>query len=335
MICGFADGSKRYFVLAVLSAAVSILLTFLMPQIVGFTVDSVIGAKEAALPAFLEALYEKLGGRDYLRANFVLCAVGVMAASALAGAFGYLNRLGTAKGTEGFVKRLRDTLFAHIQHLPFSWHTENQTGDIIQRCTYDVETAQRFISTQLIEVVRTFLLVALALVIMFSMNAFMAAIALAFMPILIGYSMIFYSKVGSRFREADEAEGALLAHVQENLTGVRVVRAFGRERFEIDRFDEKNDAYIGKWVSLGKTLGVFWGLGDIVSSGEMLVMTVVGSLLSVSGQITLGDFLIFLSYTTTLMWPIRQLGHILSEMSKANVSLGRIMEILDTRVEME
>ncbi len=333
MIRRFADGSKRYFVLAVLAAALSILFTFLMPQIVGFTVDSILGDKQAALPAFLEQLYDRLGGREYLRANFIVCAAGVVASSALAGVFNYFNRFGTAKGTEKFIKRLRDTLFSHIQRLPFSWHTENQTGDIIQRCTYDVETAQRFISMQLVEVVRTLLLVVLALVIMYSMNVLMASIALAFIPLIVGYSLIFYARIGSRFREADEAEGVLLAHVQENLTGVRVVRAFGRERFEIDKFDQKNEAYIGKWMSLGKTLGIFWGLGDIVSSGELLVITAVGSILAVSGRITLGEFLVFLSYMTTIMWPIRQLGHILSEMSKTGVSLRRIQDIFDAPIE--
>ncbi len=333
MINRFAVGSRRYFVLAVLAAVLSILFTFLMPQIVGFTVDSVIGAKETALPAFLNGLYEKIGGRGFLRANIILCAASVAACSALASVFGYFNRLGTAKGTERFIKRLRDTLFSHIQRLPFSWHTENRTGDIIQRCTYDVDIAQRFISMQLIEVVRTILLVTLALVIMFSMNALIAAIALGFMPLIVGYSMGFFSKIAVRFREADEAEGALLAHVQENLTGVRVVRAFGRERFEVDNFDEKNKTFIDKWISLGYTLGVFWGIGDIVSSGELLVMTAAGTLLSVTGRITLGEFLVFLSYTTTLMWPIRQLGHILSEMSKTSVSLRRIQDILDTPVE--
>ena len=333
MILRFADGSKRYFVLAVFAAVLSILFTFLMPQIVGLTVDSIIGDKNPELPAFLTGLYNRLGGRTFFRANFILCAAGVVAASALASVFGYFNRLGTAKGTERFIMKLRDTLFAHIQRLPFSWHTGNATGDIIQRCTYDVETAQRFISAQLIEVVRTMLLVTLALVIMFSMNAFMASITLAFTPFIIGYSVIFYTRVSTRFREADEAEGELLTHVQENLTGVRVVRAFGRERFETDKFDDINEKYIGKWISLGSILGVFWGIGDIVSSGELLVMTAVGALLSASGKITLGEFLIFLSYTTTLMWPIRQLGHILSEMSKTGVSLRRIQDILDTPLE--
>ena len=333
MIKRFASGGKRYYLLAILAAVMSILFTFLMPQIVGFTVDSVIGEEQTALPAFLENLYGKLGGRDFLRANFIICAVGVVAASALAGVFAYFNRLGTAKGTELFIQKLRDTLFAHIQRLPFSWHTENQTGDIIQRCTYDVETVQRFISMQLIEVVRTVLLVTTALVIMFSMNTLMALLSLAFVPLVVGYSLNFYAKIADRFRKADEAEGELLAHVQENLTGVRVVRAFGRERFEIDKFDEKNGTFISKWISLGKTLGVFWGLGDIASAGQLLVITAVGSALAVAGRITLGDFLVFLSYTTTLMWPIRQLGHILSEMSKTGVSLLRIQDILDTPIE--
>ncbi|SHH65224.1 ATP-binding cassette, subfamily B [Sporobacter termitidis DSM 10068] len=335
MLTGFAKGSKRYFAVAVLATALSILFSFLMPQVVGFTVDSVIGTKSAALPGFLMALFERAGGRDYLRANFIVCALGVVLCACLSGIFNYFSRMGTARGTEGFVKRLRDTLFTHTQYLPFSWHTENQTGDIIQRCTYDVDTAQRFISQQLIEVVRTLLLVALALGIMFSMNVLLAVIALCFIPLILGYSGFFFSRIADKFEEADEAEGELMIHVQENLTGVRVVRAFGRERYETDRFDEKNEAYVGKWLTLGKILGYFWGIGDIVSSGELLVMVTVGAALAAHGTITLGEYLVFISYTVTMAWPVRQLGHIISEMSKTGVSLRRIKEILDAPVEEE
>jgi ATP-binding cassette subfamily B protein len=255
--------------------------------------------------------------------------------SVLSGVFSAVSRLGTAAGTERTVKKLRDTLFRHTQYLPFSWHTKNQTGDIIQRCTYDVETIHRFISGQLLEVVRIVLLLALALSFMFSMNTLMAFIALAFIPLIIGYSAFFFSKIGHKFQEADEAEGEVMIHVQENLTGVRVVRAFGREKHETDRFDKKNEVYVGTWLELGKILGYFWGIGDIVSSGELLVMVTVGTLLAVSGKVSLGEFIVFLSYTTTMMWPVRQLGRIISEMSKAGVSLGRVKEILDAPVEAE
>ncbi len=223
--------------------------------------------------------------------------------------------------------------FNHTQHLPFAWHTKNQTGDIIQRCTYDVDITQRFVSQQLIEVVRTLILITFALIFMFSMNITMAVIALAFIPLILGYSTFFIKRIAHKFLEADEAEGELMIHVQENLTGVRVVRAFGRERYETDRFDEKNETYIGKWLSLGYTLGVFWGVGDIVSSGELLIMVVVGSIMAAAGQLSLGEFLVFIFYTQTMAWPVRQLGRILSEMSKTGVSLKRIKEILDAPVE--
>lgn len=335
MLAGFAKGAKRYFFIAVLGTAVSILFSFLMPQVVGFTVDSVLGTKGMSLPAFLSDILDKLGGRDFLRANFIFCAAGVVLCAVLSGIFNYFSRMGSARGTELFIKKLRDTLFTHTQYLPFSWHTENQTGDIIQRCTYDVDTTQRFVSQQLIEVVRTVILVTVALIFMFSMNVILALIALAFIPLILGYSRGFITKIADKFQEADEAEGELMIHVQENLTGVRVVRAFGREKYETDRFDEKNETYVGKWLSLGYTLGVFWGVGDIVSSGELLVMVTVGSLLAAAGKLSLGEFLVFISYTLTMAWPIRQLGRILSEMGKTGVSLKRIKEILDAPREEE
>jgi ATP-binding cassette subfamily B protein len=323
MLTGFAKGSKRYFFIAVLATLLSTLFSFLMPQVIGFTVDSVLGTKDSLLS----------GARNFLRGNFIFCGLGVVLCALLSGVCTFLARMGTARGTERFVKKLRDTLFTHTQYLPFSWHTENQTGDIIQRCTYDVDTAQRFISQQLIEVVRTLILVTVALVFMFSMNVLLAVIALCFIPLVLGYSSFFFSRVADKFQEADEAEGELMIHVQENLTGVRVVRAFGRERYEMDRFDVRNEAYIGKWLTLGKILGWFWGIGDVVSSGELLVMTAVGSVLAATGKITLGEFLVFISYTMTMAWPVRQFGRILSEMSKAGVSLRRIKEILDAPVE--
>jgi ATP-binding cassette subfamily B protein len=335
MLMRFAKGSKRYFFAAVAAAAFSILCSFFMPQVVGFTVDSVIGDKVPALPGFAQRLYDSVGGREFLAANLIICAAGVVIFAALSGILNYFSRMGLAKGTEGFVRSLRDTLFTHIQFLPFSWHTKNLTGDIIQRCTSDVETTRRFVSQQLIEVVRTVILVTLALVIMFSMDLVMTLIVLAFIPLILAYTMFFYKKIGHKFLEADEAEGRLMVHVQENLTGVRVVRAFGRERFETDGFNEKNDAFTDKWITLGKTLSVFWGVGDIVSALQLLTVVTVGAYMAASGRITLGNFLVFLSYTMTIAWPVRQMGRTLSEMSKTGVSLKRLKEILDAPAEEE
>ena len=329
----FSKNAKRYLLASILCAGVAIFFNFLMPRIVGFTVDSVIGDAETNLPAFLERFYERLGGREYLRANLIVCSAGVVLSAVISGAFNFLSRSSLAAGTERFTKNLRDALYRHTQFLPFSWHTEHLTGDIIQRCTSDVETARRFISQQLIDVVRTVILVVLALVIMFSMHPGLAAMTLGFIPFIMAYNTFFFLRIARKFKECDETEGVLMTDVQENLTGVRVVRAFGRERHELKKFDKWNDLFAKKWIDLGLTLGVYWGVGDVVSAIQLMSVVAVGAYLAATGRLTLGELLVFISYTTTMAWPVRQLGRTLSEMSKAGVSFGRMKEILDAPAE--
>ncbi len=331
----FAHGYKRFFILAIAASGLSILFQFLMPQVIRITVDSVIGDRPFALPASVMSAIDSMGGRDFLRTHLLFCALFVIVFSLLSGIFNFLSRMGVARGTEGTIRTLRNTLFAHVQRLPFAWHTQNQTGDIIQRCTSDVDVVRNFIANQLIEVLRTLILITTALTLMFSMNAALSFVALIFIPIVMLYSGIYYRRISRQFRDADEAEGDLTVAVQENLTGVRVVRAFGRERYEVDRFDEKNNTFANKWINLGYTLGAYWGLGDLVTGLQVLSVIVFGSLLAVRGSITLGEFLVFVSYNQTLAWPVRSLGRTLSEMSKTGVSLTRLYEILVARAEDE
>ena len=135
--------------------------------------------------------------------------------------------------------------------------------------------------------------------------------------------------------KADEAEGALSSTVQENLTGVRVVRAFGREKFEIDRFDERNERFAGLWIKLGGIMSAYWATGDFITGIQILTVLVTGTVLVVHQELTLGEFLAFVSYNSSLTWPIRSLGRILSDMSKAGVSVERVAYILDAEEEKE
>ncbi|MCQ2452537.1 MAG: ABC transporter ATP-binding protein/permease, partial [Oscillospiraceae bacterium] len=244
-----------------------------------------------------------------------------------------LSRSALARGTEGFILRLRNSLFRHVQYLPFSWHTDNLTGDIIQRCTSDVETTRNFIEKQLIELIRTILLLLAAFLIMFTLDTVMALVCGIFVPIIVLYSVLFYRRAYKKFMACDEAEGDLMVKVQENLTGVRVVRAFGREAYEMDTFDEKNNIYAQKWLDMGYILGIFWGLGDVVSGLQLLAVVAVGALLVVRGRITLGTLLVFISYTQTIGGPVRQMGHLLSEMSRTGVALQRIQEVIQAEEE--
>jgi len=335
MLAGFTQKIKRFFLFSIMAAIVAALLGFISPLIVGFTVDAVIGDEAASLPGPIMRLYEALSVQGALGRNLMICASFVVVCALAAGFFNYMSRVNMAKGSERMINNLRTQLFAHTQRLPFEWHTKNQTGDIIQRCTSDVETVRRFVFQQLLEVMRTIILITIAMSIMFTLNPLMALVVTVFLPLILCYTIFYFIRIAKKFLVADQAEGALMVKVQENLTGVRVVRAFGREIHETKLFDEKNNDFTNKWISLSGTFGAFWGIGDTVAGIQLLCVIAVGSFLAANGDLTIGDLIVFISYTQMLIWPVRQLGRILSEMSKTGVSLKRIKEIFDAPGETD
>lgn len=312
LILRYFKGAKRYFLAAVLASLITTVFNALTPQIFRFTIDSV------------------LEGNDYpyLAEHLWIMALLLVGVALFSGAAMYVSRYHTAKAGENFAKNMRDALFAHVQKLPMKWHDKHQTGDIIQRCTSDVEVIRNFVVTQLLEVFRTVFLVAVSFSIMVSMNVKLSLIVLLFVPLVVAYSGIFYRLIARRFTDADEAEGALSTVVQENATGVRVVRAFGREKFEMERFREKNDIFANLWIRLGTLSGLYWGVGDLITGLQVVTIIVLGAVEAVHGTITVGEFIAFASYNTTLVWPIRGLGRILSDMSKAGVSFERVDYII-------
>ncbi len=326
-------GAMRWLVLSILAAFAAVGANFLMPQVFRFAVDGVLGMDTESLPPLMQPVLEKLGAQYSQGQMLAYCAVAVVVLMALSGGFFFLSRTGMAKGTELFCRNLRNKVYRHVQYLPFKWHVQNQTGEIIQRCTADMEVIRNFLSAQLLEFMRTLLLIATALVLMFSMNVPLTLIATAFIPLIAGYSIVFFILVGHRFLKADEAEGELTSAVQENLTGVRVVRAFGREKYELDRFDKFNNSFANLWLRLGKTLSLYWGIGDFATGLQIMTIVVAGAVMAANGSISLGEFLVFVSYNQSLAWPIRALGRTLSEMSKTGVSAKRIQEVMDEEEE--
>lgn len=317
LVYKFFKGSKKYFFIAVAASLATTALNSLTPQIFRFTVDSVLSGETFA----------------WLSKNLWVMALLLVAVALLSGGATYVSRTYTSRAGENFAKNLRDSLFAHVQRLPVKWHDKHQTGDIIQRCTSDVEVIRNFVVTQLLEVFRTVFLVAVSFGMMFSMNVKLSLIVMCFIPVVVVYSTVFYRLIAGRFTTADEAEGELSTVVQENATGVRVVRAFGREKFEMERFYEKNDAFAKLWIKLGTLSGLYWGTGDLITGLQVVAVIVLGAAEAVHGNITVGEFIAFASYNTTLVWPIRGLGRILSDMSKAGVSFERVDYIIRAEEE--
>ena len=311
-----------------LGMGASLLLTLLrmaFTQVIRFTVDGVLLGDGSGLPPFAAVLSPRtqLAAACALAATIALLQFGVS----------YIQDSRLPMGSERFVKSLRDALYSRIQRLPYSWHVQNSTGDIIQRCISDVEIVRAFVMDQLLELLGTLFMIVTCVVIMFTMNVKMALLATAFVPVIVGYSVLFFRHMSGRYEKADEAEGALSAVVQENLTGVRVVRAFGREKTELDKFREKNNRYTDLWLRLGDWMSAFYTLGDMMSILQVFAIVVLGVHLCVAGEVSLGVYLAFVSYTRELTLPVRRLGRTISEMSKANVSIDRLLYILESEEE--
>ena len=324
-----------HFAAALLCACLSMALNALTPQIIRITVDSILGSEEAKLPALLLRVLPLETLRQEPVTALWWAAGAVMVTALLRGLCSFGQRAQLSRGSEAYVKGLRDDLYRRIQYLPFAWHKQHPTGDIIQRCTSDVDVIRTFVCNQLVEVVRTVFLIILYLWIMFRMNVKLSLIALAFIPIVGLSSGVFYRKISSRFKTADEAEGEVTTCAQENLTAVRVVRAFGREKYEEDKFQAKSERYAGLWIHLGKLLSVYWASGTLLTCLQVMVIILAGIHESVAGAMTLGAFVAFVSYNESLAWPVRSLGRVLSDMSKAGVSMDRVGYILRSPEEQD
>lgn len=319
----FLRGSLHLFALSIFCSFCVSVLDLINPRIIGYAVDMVMG-KAPELPALLQRLPDV----TYLFQSVGTSALAVCVLALFAALFRTLSGALNSAGAETLVQRMRRLLFSHLLQLPCSWYSRNQTGDIIQRCTSDVETVKTFISEQLTQLFRTILLIALALVFMAGIHMGLMLLAFFFIPVIVLYSLFFYTRIGSSFQRADEEEGKLSSIVQENLTGIRVVRAFGREKEERDRFETKNSSYTALWVHLMKLLSAFWSLGDLFSGLQVMVVVIAGATLCVHQSLSAGEYIAFITYNAMLTWPVRSLGRVIAEMSKAGISLDRIEYIL-------
>ena len=327
----FLKGSVYLFAISIVASAFGTVLSAITPKIIGFTIDSVLD--DVPVKDAYQSIVNLFGGIEHIKANIWIIAILIAGIAAFSLIFNYCRRYFTTRANQKMMQGMRDRLFSHIQKLPLSWHMQHQTGDIIQRCTSDADTISNFVSGQLMELFKIILLLVISLVFMFLTDVKLALIAAAFIPLLLGYSLFFYFKAGKHFKKCDEEEGVLSTYAQENLTGVRVVRAFGKERYERDKFEKQNTYYTGLWVRLEKFMALYWASSDLIAALQLLFIIVLGTVFCVQGNINKGDLVAFISYNTMMIGPVRQLGRIISNLSKAGVSLGRIGEIMNAEEE--
>lgn len=329
----FLQGAKGYFVLCIIFAALSAVFDMVSPQIIRITIDDVFGEQIPTQGSLTYKLIRALGGVENLQRNLWILALGIIISALLKVSCQYLFRVTNSKASETFLKNMRDSLFKHLEHLPFQWHSANHTGDILQRCTSDIDMVKNFFAEQMTALFRVSLFLISSIYFMARMNTTLTLISLIPTPIIFVYSYTYFKQVGSHFRECDDNEGILSSICQENLTGIRVVRAFGREQYELNKFKKQNAFYTSLWENMSRIMSRYWSTADFLSGMQIMLVVVLGAYYCVNLGMTSGEYLAFVSYNYKLVWPIRMLGRMISEMSKAGVSVERIKHIMDAEEE--
>lgn len=261
---------------------------------------------------------------------FALAFIGL---ALVQGVFTFLSGKLAARSAEGVILRLRNYLFDHIQYLSLAYHDRTQTGELIQRSTSDVDAVRRFLATEAIEVGRILAMFLINFAALLFLNVRLGLLSVIFMPIVVVMSVLFFKRIAAIYDDYQSQEAVLSTTLQENLTGVRVVRAFARQAFEIDKFEQEN------WQKyrLGKRLlfmhSLYWPASDIICAIQMLGIFFLGAIMAINGEITVGTYLAVSGLVIWLIWPMRNLGRLIVHASSALVSYRRVANVLDERRE--
>ncbi|MFH1184612.1 MAG: ABC transporter ATP-binding protein [Chloroflexota bacterium] len=269
---------------------------------------------------------EFLGGT--LSSTLAFIAAGFIGLAAIEGLFAFISGRLAAYSAEGITRRLRDFLFDHIQRLSFAYHSRTPTGDLIERVTSDVDSLRKFFSEQAIGIGRIVLLFGINWAAILGLNTRLGWLSVVVIPLILLVSLWFFGKVTKRYEEYQAQEAVLSTTLQENLTGVRVVKAFARQNYEKDKFEKDNwSKYLkGKLLLLMHSL--FWPLSDIVLGFQMLFGFVLAATMVIRGELTIGNYLTYVGLVVWLIWPIRNLGRMIVQTSTGMVSYGRLMDIV-------
>ncbi len=246
----------------------------------------------------------------------------------LEGACTFLSGTLAAKTAEGIAQRLRNYLFDHIQRLSFKYHAETATGELIQRATSDVDAVRRFFSDQAIAVGRIFLLFVINFVAILNLNVRLGWLSIILIPIILVVSIFFFRRVTKAYEAYQEQEATLSTTLQENLTGVRVVKAYARQQFEIDKFEKENSEKFNRGKNLLIMHSLFWPVSDILCGAQMLFGFYIGAMLVINGEVTIGTYLAYAGLIVWIIFPMRNLGRVIVQTSTGMVSYKQVTDII-------
>ena len=263
-----------------------------------------------------------------LSRTLVLIATGFVGLALVEGSFAYLSSRLASYSAENITRRLRNFLFDHIQRLSFAYHSKTPTGDLIERVTSDVDSVRTFFNDQAIGVGRIVLLFIINFIAIGLLSWKLALVSVVVVPVIVAVSAWFFKKVSKAYESYQEQEAKLSTTLQENLTGVRVVKAFARQGYEMDKFEKDNREKYLRGRKLLRMQALFWPLSDVLCGFQMLAGFIYAGYLAIHGEITIGTYPAYVGLVVWLIWPMRNLGRIIVNTSTGLVSYDRLMEIV-------
>jgi ATP-binding cassette subfamily B protein len=261
---------------------------------------------------------------------FGLAFVGL---AALEGILSYLRGVWTARTAEGITQRVRNYLFDHIQRLPFRVHDHTKTGELIQRATSDVDAVRRFYSDQAVGIGRIVAMLAVNMAALLRMNWQLGLLSVAVMPIVVVMSYVFFGRVSKAYKRYQEQDAVVSTRLQENLTGVRVVRAFARQDHEMAKFEAENHEKYERGKKLLVMHSAYWPVSDVLCAAQMLIVMAVGALMAIDGRISIGTYMAVNGMVVWIIWPLRNLGRLIVQISTGLVSYRRVADIISEERE--
>ncbi|MCA9884230.1 MAG: ATP-binding cassette domain-containing protein, partial [Anaerolineae bacterium] len=248
--------------------------------------------------------------------------------SAGRGIFSFVSGALTASTAEGIALRIKDYMFDHLQHLPFRYHDRQQTGELIQRATSDIDAVRRFYADQAVGIGRILLLFFVNFFALLALHWQLTLVSVLVVPVVLIMSLYFFRKVSKAYDEHQKQDAIVSNVLQENLTGVRVVKAFARQPFEIDRFEDENTKLFKLGMRFMYMHASYWPVVDLLTGFQMVFAFFLGAGLVISGDLTIGTYVSFVAMIGWIINPMRNLGRLIVQMSTGMVSYDRIAEVI-------
>ena len=321
-------GQRAFYCAAIVAMVATNLCIFAAPLIGKYAIDVIIEGNFDLAPATLRGAAHWLAGTDSYSTYLWISSLAAVVMTAFGGGFLYMRGRLAALASEDIVKRAREALYARLHDVQSAYYDSADTGDLVQRCSSDIETLRVFLATDVVEIGRAIMLVVCVTPVLFWLDVRLALLSLCLIPLLAVGAYIFFTRVKHVFTLTDEAEARMTARLQENLTGIRVVRAFARQDFETARFAEHNRHFRDQNFRLIRLMSLYWSISDAVAMTQIGIVLFAGAWYIANDSLSVGTLFAFMTYEAIVIWPVRQLGRVLADTGKATVSLQRIRDVL-------